>query len=260
MNSKVLVASAVLIVWPGIGLRLDGQVRQPSTPSPLLAADFPPSDASVWRLLQNGETAKAESRLRADQPDSPEITSLLRQDRIDDALRVLRAIVDRYPEQIPRAFEIVAEERSHLRDQARGHPEALQTLVKAARQQLPRLSREDAARAERQLLLIDPSTPGTSFADQLRDFVREYAGTEAALLTEVDVIVFGHPAMSERLSLLDEFIAAHKGTIVGAKALRQKGFQLTSNAAVTGFVPRGGDPTDRFMQVLEIVKELEKLK
>ena len=30
-----------------------------------------------------------------------------------------------------------------------------------------------------------------AFADQLRAFVKEYAGTEIALLTEIDVMAFG---------------------------------------------------------------------
>jgi hypothetical protein len=57
------------------------------------AADFPSYDAEVWRLQQEGVAAKATSIRFARQPDSPEIGGLLAQNRIDDALAVLRRIV-----------------------------------------------------------------------------------------------------------------------------------------------------------------------
>ena len=48
----------------------------------------------------------------------------------------------------------------------------------------------------------------------------------------------------------------HLGTIAAAKALHQKGFQLDANA-YPDLEARGADPTPRFFQVLDIVKELE---
>ena len=184
---------------------------------------------------------------------------MLQQNRIDEALRVLRTIVDKHPEQIARAFEIVLQEASRFWDQARGYSTTLQALVEDARKQLPRLPREEAARAERQLLMSDrqPSlAKPVAFADKLRAFVDQYAGTEAALLTEIDVMVFGLP-IRERLEALDRFVRDHSGTVAAAKALHQKGFQLGSGNVYPEIEARGADPTDRFFEVLQIVKELE---
>lgn len=257
----VSLCLALSVVGPFVDLAA-GQVAQSTRqPAPLLSpAEFPDYDAGVWREQRNGLAAKVASSRLTQQPESPEITELLQQNRIDDALRVLHAIVDKHPEQIPRAFEIASRESHRFSDRARGYPDAIQDLVNAARRKLSSLPREAAARAERQLLLLDrqPSCRGTvSFADRLRCLVQEYAGTETALLTEIDVIELGGGPMGERLEALDKFVRDHPGTIAGAKALHLKGFQLSTNVATSGFVPRGSDPTDRFMQVRDIVKELE---
>lgn len=237
-----------------------GQASQSTgQPAPVLSgAEFPPYDARVWTDQRNGLAA----RRLTEQPVSPEITELLQQNRIDDALRVLREIVDKRPDQIPRAFEIALEESHRFSDRARGYPDALQDLVNAARKKLPGLPRETAARAERQLLVLDrqppPSCRGSaSFGTRLQCLVQEYAGTETALLTEVDVIEFSRAPMGERLDALDKFVRDHPGTIAAAKALHLKAFQLAINVGTSGRLPPGTDPTDRFMEVLDIVKEIE---
>ena len=109
-------------------------------------------------------------------------------------LQVLRAIVDNHPERIARAFEIVGQQSYRFDDRGHGYPaDALQQIIDAARKRLPALPREEAARAARQLLQNNRQPPpaGRSFVDKLRAFVEEYAGTETALLTEIDVITFG---------------------------------------------------------------------
>ena len=63
-----------------------------------------------------------------------------------------------------------------------------------------------------------------------------------------------------RLQALDEFIRAHPGTLAAAKALYQKGFQLASGNVYPDYEARGGDPTDRFFRVLDLVTELESGK
>ena len=106
------------------------------------------------------------------------------------------------PDNIPRVFRVVSEQSSRVSDQARGYPDSLQALVDAARRQLPRLPREEAARAKRRLLLLDrqPSfapAKRPAWADQLRAFVKKYAGTETALLTEIDIMAFGLPVCGQ---------------------------------------------------------------
>jgi tetratricopeptide (TPR) repeat protein len=250
---------ALSVVSPFVDVAAGQVAQSPRQPAPLLSpAEFPDYDEGVWREQRSGLAAKVASRRLTQQPESPEITELLQQNRIDEALRVVRAIVDKHPEQIARAFQIVSQESSRFWDPARGYSTTLQGLVEDARKQLSRLPKEEAARAERQLLMSDrqPSrAKPPAFADTLRAFVAQYAGTEAALLTEIDVMVFGLP-IRERLEALARFVRDHPGTIAAAKALYQKGFQLDANA-YPEIEARGADPTDRFFQVLQIVKELE---
>ena len=150
--------------------------------------------------------------------------------------------------------KIVGQKSTKFDDIARGHPAALQALVDAARQQLPRLAREEAARAERSLLLVDrrPVEKPQAAVDKLRAFVKQYGGTETALLTEIDVMEFGLP-IRERLESLDGFVRDHPGTRAAAKALHNKGFQLASGNVYPDIEARGADPTARFFRVLEIV-------
>jgi len=109
------------------------------------------------------------------------------------------------------------------------------------------------------MLLVDRSVPADQrprTVDRLRPFVEQYAGTETALLTEVDVIQFGLP-IRQQLTALDTVVRDRRGTVVAAKALYLKGFQLGSGNVYPDVEARGSDPTGRFLKVMEIVKELE---
>jgi hypothetical protein len=157
-----------------------------TTPAPD-AADYPPYDSEAFRLLTAGLGRKSTTARLAQDPNDPEIIrDLLTQERTDEALLVLRRIVSAYPERMPRAFEAIYGQGTRFSSRAHGQPQALQEIVNAAKAQLPRLSREDAARVARQLLLVDRQStcPGENRIETyLRCFVEEYAGTETALLT-----------------------------------------------------------------------------
>ncbi len=223
----------------------------------LSGAEFPDYDAEILREQRNGMVNRSLDLRLKRQPGSSEIADLLEQNRVDEAIQLLRSIIKSAPQDIPAAFKVVVEQSGQFSDVARGYPESLQELVDAARMQLPRLSREEAARAERQLLIVDRSVPfdqRQSTVDRLRAFVQQYAGTETALLTEVDVIESGVP-IQQQLTALDAIVRDHPGTVVAAKALLIQGFHLgRGNAHVEA---RGPDPTGRFLKVMEIVKELE---
>jgi hypothetical protein len=81
-----------------------------------------------------------------------------------------------------------------------------------------------------------------------------YAGTHAAALLQIRLQTYEN--MTQRLDALDAIARAHPGTDIAAAALLQKGFDVSVNAFVTGR-DRQPDPTDRFLQVLAIVDELE---
>src|SRR5262249_43088982 len=157
-------------------------------------ADYPPYDSDVFRLLTEGLARKATTIRLARNPNDPEIIrDLLTQERADEALVVLKRIVSAFPERMPSAFEAMYGQGSRFSSHAHGYPEALQEIVNAAKQQLPRLSREDAARVARELLLVDRqrTCPGENrMENSLRCFLDEYAGTETGLLSQVDLIEF----------------------------------------------------------------------
>jgi tetratricopeptide (TPR) repeat protein len=96
--------------------------------------------------------------------------------------------------------------------------------------------------------------------ERLTQFVRDYDGTEAALLTQVDLLMSNPGQILKQIGELDQFAKDHPRTTAGAKALFQEGFQLHVNVPVTGLEPRGSDPTERLLRVAAIVKELESGK
>jgi hypothetical protein len=130
----------------------------------LSGAEFPDYDAEVLRQERNGLINNSLTARLKRKPGVPEIADLLEQNRVEVAIRLLRSIVKSSPQDIPRAFKVVVEKSSRFSDTARGYPELLQQLVDAAREQLPRLSREEAAQTERQLVLVDRRMPSNAFS------------------------------------------------------------------------------------------------
>src|SRR5262245_21693776 len=112
-------------------------------------AEFPQQDEGLWMLQRAGLEATQAERLLAQAPESVDtLESLLRAERLDDALRVLRRIVDRHPDRIAAAFKAVFEARSDIPDDAaHGYADALQDIIVAARARVATLPREQAARA-----------------------------------------------------------------------------------------------------------------
>ena len=79
---------ALSLASPLVGF-VAAQPAQSTRPAELLSpAEFPDYDANVWREQRDGLATKSGSRRLTQQPGSPEITELLRQNRVDDALRV----------------------------------------------------------------------------------------------------------------------------------------------------------------------------
>jgi hypothetical protein len=129
---------------------------------------------------------------------------------------------------------------------------------------MAQLPREDAARLARELLFIDQWLEGPqarqTWPERLTQFVRDYDGTEAALLTQVDVLMSDPRQMLKQIGDLDQFAKDHPRTNAAAKALFHEGFQLHVNVPITGVEPRGSDPTERLLRVAAIVKDLESAR
>ena len=235
--------------------------NSPQTPDVALAAEFPPYDFQLLGIMQRGIRDEAASRALAGEPDSvATLSALIAQDRIGEAIAVTQRILATSPDRAVPAIRAIAAQSYKFSDAARGYPEAVQKIAAQARDLAARLPREDGARLARQLLLIErrqPAVPGgDAYRESLEAFVREYAGTEEALLAQVDLLERGRVSAAQ-IEALEAFARAHPRSIAAAKALAIEGQQLSVNVPVTGLEPRGSDPTERFFRVLAIVKELE---
>ena len=224
--------------------------------------DYPSLDRQVAAFVSQGLSAKAATAAMASAPLDPKTFELLfNQYRIDDALALLPRTWAGSPAQIEAVLRVVGDQLHHLqRDDARGSPEILRRALEPVRRQVPALAREDAARVAYALMSIDNQLDeggSDGWQARTRKFALQYRGTDAAQLAELDVIIGEESNLLTRIDRLDRFWRDHRGTLAGAKALYLKGFELHVNVAITGVEPRGGDPTERLMQVVEIVKELE---
>jgi tetratricopeptide (TPR) repeat protein len=231
---------------------------QPRTTAP--GADFPSEDLLVWLAVEQGLKNQAADLQLAKAPDGPEtVARLVDADRPGDALMVLRRIVEHRPERIGAAFKAVSGKGYRFDDDGRGYPSALRAIVARARQRLRELPREQAAQAAWQLNFVAPPVPGekpVEWRDQLRTFVAEYAGTEAALLAELRLLDGGRD-IHARIAALEAFARAHVGTVIGAEALYTAAMHVASNIPITQAERRGADPTERLLRVAALVRELQ---
>src|SRR5262249_17395060 len=116
--------------------------------------------------------------------------------------------------------------------------------------------REERAAVEFAMLSLEPRRPPDIYQQRRAELIQKYAGTQTALLSEMDSVSSWRDRQT-RLARLDLFIGPHAGTIAGAKALYLKGGHLHTRGPRPGF--DGGDdaPTDAFPEVLHIVDILE---
>lgn len=229
--------------------------------------DFPSYDQTLVWYLRRGADAKEAKRLLAQ--DSASVDSfkrLLGAERRDDALVALKRILE-----TPNAAQTIAALHAlseiiytFQHDQTRSYTETIRQMIASTRARIAQLPREDAARLAREILFFDQSLEGSQagqkWPERLTQFVRDYDGTEAALLTQVDLIMSDPRQMLKQISDLDQFARDHPRTNAAAKALFLEGFQLHVNVPITGVEPRGSDPTERLLRVAAIVKELESGK
>lgn len=217
--------------------------------------EFPPGDVRIWLIEQSGLMKKAALARAAERPvDAETVRTLIEQNRIDEALDCLMRIVDTQPERMAEALPALWSIRPA--DGTRDDSSRLSAIVRLAHERARTLPREQSAAAELQLLsadaLVDPAL-GARSRERSADFVKQYAGTEAALTKQIsDAVYLPFP---ERLAMLDTIVAEHPRTGVAARALFEKAFQLGHNAPVGPGAER--DPTEHFLQTVAIEKELE---
>lgn len=232
-----------------------------SQPPPLEpGADFPREDQSVWLVVERGLKDRAADIQIGKAPESPDTVALLLDAyRPGDALAVLRRIVERRPERMGAAFKAASTNPQRFNDEGRGYVSELRDVVLRARLQLRRLPREQAAEAAMYLPFIDFPVQGRTpvpWDDQLRALLADYGGTQAALMAELTLLDRGRDIRA-RIAALEAFARRHAGTAIGAKALYTAATNIASNIPITGAEPRGADPTERFLRVAALVRELQ---
>jgi TolA-binding protein len=231
-------------------------VQTQASASSLPGADFPPGDSRIWGLQAQGQSQKDAARQLAGRPATPQGFRLLIQaGKIDEALDCLRRIIDTQPLKMAEALPALS--RSWRPDDPRDYSARLREVLAAAHAQAAKLPREQSAAAKYQLVSADGVlTQGGSVAwrERLNGFLQQYAGTTAALLAETDAATL--LPYQERLERLDAIAAAHPGTTIAARALFEKAFQLGRNAPGAG-PHRQPDPTERFLEVVAIARDLE---
>jgi hypothetical protein len=89
-----------------------------------------------------------------------------------------------------------------------------------------------------------------------RAVLERHAGTVAARLAGIE-IANTSGSLSKQLDDLDAIAASEPGTIVAAKARYTKAFQLAHNHQVLVQQGADPDPTERLLEMLAIVRDLE---
>ena len=228
---------------------------------PPIVSDFPPLDYTIVITLDRDG-----GRALVDAPQHRPLRAsalevLLRQRYIDESLTLLSRIVAADgPELLP-SLKVAADASQWWDDQRRREEikTAFKTIVDAAMIVADRRPRDEAAAIERQALWLQLNiSPYTRdrWATALGGFIRKYDGTPAARFAEVELMIETLP-LAQRAEATERFGREHEGTVAGARALYEAGFQLGVNYAITGLEARGSDPTARLLRVAAIAHDLE---
>jgi tetratricopeptide (TPR) repeat protein len=252
MRTRIAATLCAWLLVVGIG-----RSQTPSAPGPT-PPRFSTYDAAAQSFLSRGQRAKEAARRLAADPEAADVPGLLiAERRFDDALNAIRRIIEKHPDRLVDAFH--ADVTRMRDDSTRNYPAEVLPLVAAARLTLPGLPREQAAALARSLLTVEWSSrdhPRDAWPAALRAFVTEYAGTDAALLAEVELIR-QLPLTAARFDELEAFAARHPGTVAAARAIFEHGWDLAVN--ISAFRPSRprNDPASRLGEVLTIARRLE---
>jgi TolA-binding protein len=262
MQSRTVLALAVVAVClaaPLTAKRLaPGRVAEQSASAAVVVpAEFPPSDIQIANQEAAAVRLNAllgDTNAAAETPDN--VAFLLTHNRSDRALAMANAIVTKHVDLLPDTVRAFRDHPTREVDELQRFRELAPPFLTAVRARLNDLPRSTAAEIAYWMLSIDANiervTDTARRVERLKAFAQEYAGTDAALDAEFDILrAVPVRASDASLAALDDFARAHQGACVAARALYTKGFDLANMSK-----PKE-DPTNRFFTVLDISKQLE---
>jgi outer membrane protein assembly factor BamD (BamD/ComL family) len=258
---RALIAVACFCSFTNAGLiaqSISGTFPPPSDASLGLPStvDFPDRDEQVWSLQLGGLAAKVAARAMAEAPNQARtIRILMRVDRYDDAITVMRRIVDTRPNEIAAGFAALGSNWVGLVSEVpAARTNTLRGIVADAKTRITMMPRRQAAEVALEIVAFDSilDKRPSSLQTHLRAISANYPGTEPALLAQAELLGSTDDDARESVNRLDAFMAAHPGTTATAKALYLKGLHLSRD----GVEPQGSDPTERFFRVVDVYKKL----
>ena len=228
---------------------------------PTVVSDFPFHDRTVIFTLGRDGGGALVNALRTQPARASALQVLLHHRSVDESLTVLsRIVAEDGPELLP-ALQAATQTNAWWNDQRRREEirSTLAGIVERAKAAADRRPRDEAADIARQALTLEMNWTGGSRdarVAQLRRFVEMYDGTPAALGAQVELIADTLP-IAQQIDAAQQFAREHAGTVAAARALHHAAYQLAVNYAINSVEARGSDPTDRFVRVAAIARELE---
>lgn len=225
------------------------------------------AEQTFYAWAEGNQRKRTAAALR-DSPGTPStIVDLLEGDRPSDAIGQLTAAINADPAAMIAALSAAGQSSYRFSmDQTRSPDTGLRTVVERASARLASFPREQAAQAAYVLLPLETTLDQLSglkstWQTRLQSIASTYRGTAAGLTAELDLLSTPSPTInaqgwSAKADQMDQFWRNHPGTAAGAKALYLKGQAIRQGQTVYN-VPHQPDPTDRLVQMVAIVDELQ---
>ena len=235
--------------------------------------DFPSYDQTlVWYLRRGADAKEVKRRLAQHSASVDTFRRLIVAERRDDALVELKRILE-----APDGAQTIAALRAlneaiHIFqiDQTLSYNETIRQTIASARARIAQLPREDAARLAREMLPIDQWWEGQQasqkWPERLKQFVRDYDGTEAALLTQVDLLMSDPSQILKQIGDLSLFIAGFFSESLNRKmvdvdyyaTIGGRAYHALSRVETDTFSPVFAELGSKFVDFVDVLSEVSE--